>query len=112
MSKAREIQDDLNVLEAQRLVTTIELRNDLITAAAELLPEAIRQAKPHAKGKNNRPGPPALPRLIGRLAMPPTKIARPKKKKKKEPAKKKKEVRPCTATPSPPRMASAPPSKQ
>ncbi len=42
----------LEVLEAERLVDTVKLRNALIREAAKLLPEAIRQAKP--KGGRKR----------------------------------------------------------
>ena len=76
MSKVKELQERLDVLEAERLVITIELRNALIRAASELLPEALRQAQGQpARGKRGpRAGSPALLRLITRLAMRPTQI--------------------------------------
>ena len=80
MSKAKEIRERLDVLEAERLVLTIELRCELIRAAKELLPEAIRQAKPRERlnlttgKKSTQPGSPALLRLIARLAMRNTQI--------------------------------------
>lgn len=80
MSKATELHDRLDVLEAERLVATIELRTALLHEAQRLLPEAIRQAKPHGKGTRKRPGSPALLRLIARLAMRPTQIDRPPKR--------------------------------
>jgi len=67
--KAAELRERLEVLEAERLIHTVELRSELIKAAKELLPEAIRQAKPQGIGKSRRPGSPALLRLISRLAM-------------------------------------------
>ncbi len=69
MNAHKEIADRLAVLDAERLILTVELRNALLTAATELLPEAIHQAKPQGKGKSRRPGSPALLRLIARLAM-------------------------------------------
>ena len=82
-NNADRINDRLSVLEAERLVPTIELRNALLRAANELLPTAIAQAKPQrARGrgvhrKPPRPGSPALLRLISRLAMGKVKIERP-----------------------------------
>jgi hypothetical protein len=70
MSKAEEVHQRLQQLEAERLVLTVEIRNALLRAAKELLPEAIAQAS----AKN---GSPALLRLITRLAMRPTQIDRP-----------------------------------
>ena len=76
MSKeADKIRERLDVLEAERLILTIELRSELLRAAKELLPEAIRQAKPQTTlnmrtGKSTKhAGSPALLRLISRLAM-------------------------------------------
>jgi hypothetical protein len=66
---ADQIREELDVLEAERLVATVRLRTKLINAATDLLPEALRQAKPHGEGKARRPGSPALLRLIARLAM-------------------------------------------
>lgn len=88
MTKSTEIRDRLDVLEAERLVLTIELRNELLRQAHELLPAAIRQAKgtparPATKTRAAspaKPGSPALLRLIARLAMRPTQIDRPTKK--------------------------------
>ncbi len=77
---AQELKDGLAVLEAERLVATIELRNALIRAAQELLPEAIRQSKPQPHG-GKRPahnGNPASVHLISRLAMRPTQLETPK----------------------------------
>jgi len=74
MSKAREITDAIAALEAERVIETVKLRSALIKAAAELLPEAVRQAKPHGTGKQRRPGSAALLRLIARLAMRPARI--------------------------------------
>jgi hypothetical protein len=72
----QKLKDRLDILEAERLVLTIELRNALIRAAKDLLPRAIAQAKgtPTGKGKAPRPASPALLRLITRLAMRPTQI--------------------------------------
>jgi hypothetical protein len=69
--KAQELRDRLDILEAERLVLTVELRKALMVEAKKLLPEAIRQAKatPAAKGQPYRPPSPALLRLISRLAM-------------------------------------------
>lgn len=73
--EADKIRERLDVLEAERLILTIELRSELLRAAKALLPEAIRQAKPRESfnlttGKKSRqPGSPALLRLISRLAM-------------------------------------------
>ena len=47
-----DLRDRLDILEAERLVETVKLRNALIREAAKLLPEAIRQAKP--KGGRKR----------------------------------------------------------
>lgn len=68
--KAQQLRDRLDVLEAERMMLTIELRSALLREAKKLLPQAIRQAK-GAKGK---PGSPALLRLIARLAMRNTQI--------------------------------------
>jgi hypothetical protein len=80
-NKAQQLRDRLDVLEAERLVLTVELRNALMREAKKLLPQAIRQAKgtPAGKGKRYLPGSPALLRLIARLAMRPTQIDRPAK---------------------------------
>jgi hypothetical protein len=75
MSQARTLKDRIDVLEAERLVTTIELRNALLQEARKLLPAAIRQAR----GSKGKPGSPALLRLITRLAMRPTQIDKPAK---------------------------------
>jgi hypothetical protein len=82
---AAKLKEEIDRLEAERLLLTIELRNQLIRAAKELLPEAIEQAKPRtvmniSTGKSTKtPGSPALLRLITRLAMRPTQIERSKK---------------------------------
>jgi hypothetical protein len=81
MSKAAELQERLDILEAERMVTTIELRNALLREAKKLLPLAIKQARGQRSGKRGKPSPgsPALLRLITRLAMRPTQIDRPPK---------------------------------
>jgi hypothetical protein len=79
---AKKIRERLDILEAERLIITVELRTELIRAAKDLLPEAIRQAKPQpagdaGHGKKRTParaGSPALLRLIARLAMRSTQI--------------------------------------
>ena len=79
MSRADELKAKLDLLEAERMVITVELRTELLRAAQELLPLAISQAKPTAATKKNptgRPGSPALLRLITRLAMRPLEIDR------------------------------------
>ena len=78
-SRATAVTEALEVLEAERMVETVKLRSALVKAAAELLPEAIRQAKPQGTGKGARPGSPALLRLIARLAMRPAQIDKPRK---------------------------------
>ncbi len=80
MSKATEIKSRLDVLKAERAILTIELRNAVTRAAHDLLPEAIRQARPGRKrGKAKaRPASPALLRLIARLASRPLKLDRPR----------------------------------
>jgi hypothetical protein len=77
---AADIRDRLTKLEAERMILTTELRNALMRAAVSLLPEAIRQAKPHPKRGTHpaKPGSPALLRLIARLAMRPMQIEKPK----------------------------------
>jgi len=77
---ADEIRDELDILEAERLVATVRLRTALIHAAADLLPEALKQARPSGQGKGRRPGSPALLRLIARLAMRDVRIDRQVKK--------------------------------
>jgi len=74
-TSADSIRARLDILEAQRLVSTVQLRNALIQEAKRLLPAAIRQAR----GSRKNPGSPALLRLIARLAMRPTQIDRPRK---------------------------------
>jgi len=73
-----DIVEAMKAAEADRLCTTIELRNALVRAAKELLPTAIRQAKPttYKRGKLTvtRPGSPALLRLISRIAMKPVRL--------------------------------------
>ena len=80
MSTAKELKERLDILEAERLVLTIELRNELIRAARKLLPQAIRQAKGEGEGKDRRTPSPSLLRLIARLAMRNTQIERVPKK--------------------------------
>lgn len=68
----RKVKDALDTLEAERLIETVKLRNELVREARALLPLAIRQAKPGRRSKkfpHGRPGSPALLRLIARLAM-------------------------------------------
>jgi hypothetical protein len=72
-AKAGKIGDRLDVLEAERLILTIELRNELLRHAKKMLPDALRQAR----GKKGKPGSPALLRLIARLAMRNTQIEKP-----------------------------------
>jgi hypothetical protein len=72
--KAQQLRDRIDVLEAERLVLTIELRSALMREAKKLLPAAIRQAR--GDPKKRRPGSPALLRLIARLAMRDTRIDR------------------------------------
>jgi hypothetical protein len=72
--KAQKLRDRIDILEAERLVLTIELRSALMREAKKLLPAAIRQARGDAKKR--RPGSPALLRLIARLAMRDTRIDR------------------------------------
>lgn len=87
MAKVTELQEALDVLEAERLVETVKLRNALICEAAKLLPEAIRQVKPKParKRKNGthtqpRAGSAALLRLISRIAMRDVRLDKPPKK--------------------------------
>lgn len=66
-------QTDLEALELQTLYYQIKLRRALLQAAYELLPEAIRQARPGRRSRGRNPkttlrGSPALLRLITRLA--------------------------------------------
>ncbi len=63
--RARQLRERLDVLEAERLVLTIEVRNALLREAKKLLPAAIKQAK----GDGKKPGSPALLRLISRMVM-------------------------------------------
>lgn len=73
----RDLRARLDILEAERLVLTIEARNELIRQCKALLPDAIRQAKGKTvrtgKGKNRRteqrPGNAGLLRLISRTIM-------------------------------------------
>jgi hypothetical protein len=65
----------VEVLEAERAIETVKLRNKLVKACAELLATAIEQAKPQGK----KPGSAALLRLISRIAMRPTQIERRRK---------------------------------
>lgn len=64
---AQAIRDRLDVADAQTLLLKAELRCKLLQEAQELLPEAIRQAKPHKRGKHHNPGSPALLRLISSM---------------------------------------------
>ena len=78
--KADKIRERLDILEAERLILTVELRTEILRAAKALLPEALRQARPQPGRRSRgrwtpaRPGSPALLRLITRLAMRPTQI--------------------------------------
>lgn len=74
--RTRELIEALDTLEAERLVETVKLRNQLIKECGKLLPDAIRQAKPKRGGKRKdgtrspgRPGNAGLLRLISRVAM-------------------------------------------
>ena len=69
---ATKLKAHLDVLEAERLVLTVELRNALIKEAKRLLPLAIQQA---SRKKNPSP---ALLRLITRLAVRPLALSREK----------------------------------
>jgi hypothetical protein len=60
-------RDGLEVLDRERVIRTIELRNALIAEAKRLLPSAIRQAR----GSKGKPGSPALLKMIANLAMEP-----------------------------------------
>src|SRR6266568_2875 len=55
-TSAEAIRARLDVLEAQRMVSTVQLRTALIQEAKRLLPAAIRQAR----GSRKKPGAPAL----------------------------------------------------
>ncbi len=69
-SKAEKLKQHLDVLEAERLILTVELRNALVKEAKKLLPLAISQA-------SNRKHPsPALLRLITRLAVRPLALSK------------------------------------
>jgi hypothetical protein len=76
----QELTEALEVLEAERLVATVKLRTAIVKACADLMPEAIAQAKPQGAGKSKRPGSPALLRLITRVAMRDVRIDRPPKR--------------------------------
>jgi hypothetical protein len=75
---AAELKAELDRLEAERVILTIELRNELVRAAKQLLPEALRQARQgRQRGKKQGRNPnPALLRLISRLAMRPIHLDR------------------------------------
>jgi hypothetical protein len=77
---AAQLKAELDRLEAERAILTIELRNELVRAAKQLLPEGIRQARPGRRRgkKQGRNFNPALLRLISRLAMRPIQIERSK----------------------------------
>jgi hypothetical protein len=70
MNKAENVKAHLDVLEAERLILTVELRNELMKQAKRLLPLAIRQA---SRRKNPSP---ALLRLITRLAVRPLALSK------------------------------------
>ena len=81
MTTTADLQEELELLEAERLVETVKLRNALVKECTRLLPEAIRQAKgrPPRKHKDGtrspaKPGSAALLRLISRVAMRPAKL--------------------------------------
>jgi hypothetical protein len=74
MSKPEEVQERIEQLEAERLILTIEVRNELLRAAKKLMPKAMAQAQ------DKRNPSPALLRLITRLAMRPFQMERPRKK--------------------------------
>jgi hypothetical protein len=74
-----QVTTAIEALEAERVVETVQLRSELVKAARELLPEAIKQAKPHGEGKHRTPGNASLLRLISRIAMRDVRIDRRKK---------------------------------
>jgi hypothetical protein len=82
-SAAQKLKEAIDALEAQRVVETIKLRNQLVTECQKLMPQAIEQAR-GKKGRKrkdgtrspDKPGSPALLRLIARVAMRPTQIER------------------------------------
>jgi len=53
------LKDRLDILEAQRPVLTIELRNALIRAAKDLLPPRSRRRKGHPPARASPHAPPA-----------------------------------------------------
>ncbi len=86
-NRTDELKEAIQVLEAERALETVKLRNALVKQCTALLPEAIRQAKPHAGRKRKdgtrtpaRPGSAALLRLIARVAMRPAQIEKLPKK--------------------------------
>lgn len=84
MPKATELADELNVLEARRLVATIRAREKLIAAMEQLLPAAIAAAAPKPECPHcHRPatrGSPALLRLVTRALMRDVRLDRPPKR--------------------------------
>ena len=78
MTTAERIQERLDVLEAERLILTIEVRNALLREAKRLLPAAVKQAK----GRAGKPGSAALLRLIARIVMRPHPTEQPKAKRR------------------------------
>jgi hypothetical protein len=69
MPKPTKLEERLQLLDAERLVLTVELRCELMRQAKKLLPAAIAQARA-------KKGSPALLRIITRLAMRPANIER------------------------------------
>jgi len=69
-SKAEKLKQHLDVLEAERLILTVELRNALVKEAKKLLPLAVKQAT-----RKKAPSP-ALLRLITRLAVRPLALSK------------------------------------
>jgi len=69
-SRAEKLRQHLDILEAERLILTVELRNALVKEAKRLLPLAIQQA---SRKKNPSP---ALLRLITRLAVRPLALSK------------------------------------
>ena len=78
--RALELRQRLEILEAERMILTIQLRNELLRRANELLPLAVAQAQGKRldgkKTRADRPGSPALLRWVSRMAMKDVRIDR------------------------------------
>ena len=87
MATTKELADAMAIVEAERMVETVKLRSEVVTACRNLLPEAIRQAKPKKARKSRdgqhiipgRPGDPRLLKLIKEIVMQPADVDRRKK---------------------------------